>query len=86
MDGEGAMIDPQQVVGAYVSTTVGVYGTESRPSYRGTSLIRNSAPLGPYSRTMSRAPLEAPGEGMFLTSEVPLYGGSVWAHSPVKEQ
>ena len=23
--------------------------------YRGTSLIRNSAPLGPYSRTMSRA-------------------------------
>ena len=24
-------------------------------SYRGTSLIRNSAPLGPYSRTMTRA-------------------------------
>ena len=23
--------------------------------YRGTSLIRNSAPLGPYSRTMPRA-------------------------------
>jgi len=25
------------------------------PLYRGTSLIRNSAPLGPYSRTMPRA-------------------------------
>jgi len=25
-----------------------------QPSYRGTSLIRNSAPLGPYSRTMPR--------------------------------
>ena len=24
-------------------------------AYRGTSLIRNSAPLGPYSRTMPRA-------------------------------
>ena len=24
-------------------------------TYRGTSLIRNSAPLGPYSRTMPRA-------------------------------
>ena len=27
----------------------------ARMSYRGTSLIRNSAPLGPYSRTMPRA-------------------------------
>ena len=37
------------------------HSNESRPTmrgtlYRGTSLIRNSALLGPYSRTMPRAP------------------------------
>ena len=41
----------------YVS--FGVDDEESRvlrgSVYRGTSLIRNSAPLGPYSRTMPRA-------------------------------
>jgi len=31
--------------------------------YRGTSLIRNSAPLGPYSRTMSRALWSSWGDG-----------------------
>jgi len=30
-------------------------GLGCTPSYRGTSLIRNSAPLGLYSRTMARA-------------------------------
>ena len=32
-----------------------VEGVERLEFYRGTSLIRNSAPLGPYSRTMPRA-------------------------------
>ena len=40
--------------------------------YRATSLIRNSAPLGPYSRTMPRA-LRWSYRGVpFLVSEVPL--------------
>ena len=41
--------------------------------YRGTSLIRNSAPPGPYSMNMSRALWWSYGEGLFLMSEVPLY-------------
>ena len=41
-------------------------------SYRETSLIRNSAPLGPYSRTMPRALWWSLGGGLFLMSEVPL--------------
>jgi len=41
--------------------------------YRGTSLIRNSAPLGPYSRNMPRALWWSWGGGLFLMSEVPLY-------------
>ena len=40
--------------------------------YRGTSLIRNHSPLGPYSRIMPRALMESQGGG--LMSEVPLYG------------
>ena len=36
-------------------------------------LIRNSAPLGPYSRTMPRALWSPWGGGLFLMSEVPLY-------------
>ena len=39
----------------------------------GTSLIRNSAPLGPYSKTMPRALWCSQGGGRFLMSEVPLY-------------
>jgi len=42
------------------------------PSYRGTSLIRNSALLGPYSRTMHRALWWVLGGGRFLMIEVPL--------------
>ena len=40
--------------------------------YRGTSLMRNSAPLGPYSRTMPRALWWYQGGGLVLMSEVPL--------------
>ena len=40
--------------------------------YRGTSLIRNCRPLGPYSRTMPRALWGSQGDGCFLMSEVPL--------------
>jgi len=41
--------------------------------YRGTSLIRNSAPLGTYSRTMPRVIWLPLGGVRFLMSEVPLY-------------
>ena len=42
--------------------------------YKGTSLIRNSAPLGPYRRNMPRALWwSCGGGGVFLTSEVPLH-------------
>ena len=41
--------------------------------YRGTSIIRNNAPLGPYSRNMPRALRRPQGGGLFLMSEVPLY-------------
>ena len=40
---------------------------------RDTSLIRNSTPLGPYSRTMPRALWQSWGGGQFFMSEVPLY-------------
>ena len=40
--------------------------------YRGTLLIRNSAPLGPYSRTMPGPLWWSYGEVLFLMSEVPL--------------
>ena len=41
--------------------------------YRGTSLIRNTPLLGPYSRTMPRALWRSKGGGLFLMSEVTLY-------------
>ena len=40
--------------------------------YRGTSIIREIAPLGPYTRTMPRVPWWPQGRGLFLMSEVPL--------------
>ena len=43
------------------------------PEYRGTSLIRNSAPVGPYSRTIPRALWWSQGVEPFLMSEAPLY-------------
>ena len=59
--------------------------------YRGTSLIRNSTPLEPYSRNMPRALRWSQGGGLFLMSEVPLCmnagfrGGSTftWRPKPV---
>ena len=41
--------------------------------YWGTLLIRNSAPLGTYSRTMPRVLGGSWGGGLFLMGEVPLY-------------
>ena len=47
--------------------------TDCRHHYRGPSLIRNSAPLGPYIRPMPRALWWPWGGGrLFLVSEVPL--------------
>ena len=40
---------------------------------RGTSLIRNSAPLGPYRRTMPRTLWKPYGGELIFMSEVPLY-------------
>ena len=42
--------------------------------YRGTSLIRNRPPLGPYSRTMPRALWWSYGGREILVSEVSLKG------------
>jgi len=42
-------------------------------AYRGTSLIRNRLPLGPYGKPMTRALWWSQGGGCFLMSEVPLY-------------
>jgi len=44
--------------------------------YRGNSLIRDSALLGPYRMTMHRAQWWVLGGGRFLMSKVPLYYGS----------
>jgi hypothetical protein len=41
-------------------------------AYRGTSIIRNSTPLGPYNRNMPRALWWPYGGELFLVSEVPL--------------
>ena len=41
--------------------------------YRGTSPIRNTPLLGPYSRTLPRVINWSYGGGLFLMSEVPLY-------------
>ena len=45
--------------------------------YRGTSPIRNIAPLGPYRRTMHWALWKPLGGGLFLMSEVPLYAAGL---------
>jgi hypothetical protein len=41
--------------------------------YKGTSPMRNSAPLGPYSGTLPRGLWEPYWGGLFLISEAPLY-------------
>jgi len=49
------------------------YSEGSQPlHYRGTSLIKNIPPAGPYSRNMPRALRWASGEGQFLMSKVTL--------------
>jgi hypothetical protein len=42
------------------------------PAYRGTSIIKNSASLGPYSRNMPMATWWPYGGELFLMSEMPL--------------
>ena len=46
----------------------------SEVGYRGTLLIRNFPHIGPYSRTVSRAPWRSQGGGQLLMSEIFLYG------------
>ena len=41
-------------------------------TYRGTSLIRNQPPIGPYSRSMPMALWRSLGGGLILVREVPL--------------
>ena len=48
-----------------------VHGPAS-PAYRGTLLIRDSAPLGPYCRPMPRVLGRSQGGGLFLMCEVPI--------------
>ena len=43
------------------------------PLYRGTSLLRNCLPLGPYSNPMPRVLWWSQGGGGVLMSEVPVY-------------
>ena len=43
--------------------------------YRGSSLVRKRAPLGPYSRPLPRVLWRSSGGGRFLLGEVPLYRG-----------
>ena len=51
-----------------------VAGVRTLSEYRGTSLIRNSAPLGPYSGNMPRALWCSQGWELFLMSGVPHVG------------
>jgi hypothetical protein len=46
----------------------------SLEAYRGTSLVRNRHPVGPYSRNMPRALRRSQEGGLSLMSEVSLYG------------
>ena len=63
----------------YISISISIYIY----IYVGTSLIGNSAPLGPDIRNMPRALWWSSGGGLFLMSEVPLYGrgGERWTIS-----
>jgi len=51
---------------------IGLYRSFIGIKYRGTSLIRNSAPLGTYGSNMPRALWRPSGGGLFLVSEVSL--------------
>ena len=50
---------------------VSVYVWYRSSQYRGTSLTRNNAPLGPCSRTLHRALWWTWGKGLCLMGEVP---------------
>ena len=50
-----------------------VAAEHAQAPYRGTSLITNNAPLGPYSRNMPRALCWSKGGGLFPMSKVPPY-------------
>ena len=56
-----------------------------QPPNRGTSLIRNSAPLGPYGRNMPKALWWSWGDWMFLMSEAPLYTQGLATPLPSEE-
>ena len=60
--------------------------TEQLAIDRGTSPIRNSAPLGPYSRTMPGAPWKPQGGRLFLMSEVPLHPSRYNALQEITDQ
>ena len=62
---------PLYMAAMLISTQASLLSADA--SYRGASLIRNCAPLGPYSRIMPRALWWANGGGRFIVSEVPLY-------------
>ena len=51
---------------------IGCVYCRSKPTYRGTSLMRNRAPLGPCSRILPQALLKPYTGGLFLMSEAPL--------------
>ena len=64
-----------------------LYLVECNLWYRDTSLMRNRAPLGSYSKTMPRAPWRPCGLMLFLMSEIHLYiiGTPLW-HIPRRVQ
>jgi len=68
--GQGVIFGPPQILGSHVFPTVGCALATGHLMGRGISLIRNSAPLGPYRRTMPRALWWPLGGGLFLMSEV----------------
>ena len=55
--------EPPQIIPASFATRSTPSTSSVRGTYRGTSRIRNSAPLGPYSLTNAYGPMEAPGGG-----------------------
>ena len=71
MTGSSATCDPlavRQAGYAYVDTVPIrlLHAIEPHAQYGGTSLIRHSAPLGPYSRNLPRALWWSSGGGCFL--------------------
>jgi hypothetical protein len=61
-------------LGGALPTRCGAGGPRARPA-AGTSIIRNSAPLAPYTLNVPRALRRPEGGGLFLESEVALWRG-----------